>query len=47
MQGRTLSAGEHFSLLIENSGPGGLYCEIGRTVVLGKASNELTDGLKP
>jgi methionine aminopeptidase len=45
VQGRTL-AGEHFSLLIENSGPGGFYCEIGRTVVLGKASNELTDGFE-
>jgi Xaa-Pro aminopeptidase len=44
MQGRVLRAGEHFSLLIENSGPGGLYCEIGRTFVLGKASNELIDG---
>jgi Xaa-Pro aminopeptidase len=46
VQGRTLKAGEHFSLLIENSGPGGFYCEIGRTVVLGKASNELTDGFE-
>jgi Xaa-Pro aminopeptidase len=46
VQGRTLRAGEHFSLLIENSGPGGFYCEIGRTVVLGKASNELTDGFE-
>ncbi len=45
-QGRTLKAGEHFSLLIENSGPGGLYCEIGRTVVFGKASNELADGFE-
>ena len=46
VQGRTLRAGEHFSPLIENSGPGGFYCEIGRTVVLGKASNELTDGFE-
>ncbi len=46
MQGRTLKAGEHFSLLIENSGPGGMYTEIARTVVLGKASNEVVDGFE-
>jgi len=45
-QGRTLRAGEHFSLLIENSGPGGQYTEIARTMVLGKASNELIDGFE-
>ena len=45
-QGRTLKAGEHFSLLIENSGPGGQYAEIARTMVLGKASNELIDGFE-
>jgi len=45
-QGRTLQAGEHFSLLIENSGPGGQYTEIARTMVLGKASNELIDGFE-
>ena len=46
MQGRTLQKGEHFSLLIENSGPGGMYTEIARTIVLGKASNELIDGFE-
>jgi len=45
-QGRTLKAGEHFSLLIENSGPGGQYTEIARTMVLGKASNEVIDGFE-
>ena len=30
--------------MIENNGPGGYYAEIARTLVLGKASNELTDG---
>jgi Xaa-Pro aminopeptidase len=44
MQGRVLKAGEHFSLLIENNGPGGLYTELARTMVFGKASAELTDG---
>jgi Xaa-Pro aminopeptidase len=46
MQGRTLGAGDHISLLIENNGPGGFYTEIARTVVLGKASNELNDGFE-
>ena len=46
MQGRVLRPGEHFSLLIENSGPGGFYTEMARTIVLGKASNELIDGFE-
>jgi Xaa-Pro aminopeptidase len=46
LQGRRLREGEHFSLLIENSGPGGFYTEIARTIVLGKASNELIDGFE-
>jgi len=45
-QGRKLRDGEHFSILIENSGPGGMYTEIARTIVLGKASNELIDGFE-
>ncbi|XSC47354.1 M24 family metallopeptidase [Bradyrhizobium sp. RDT10] len=43
-QGRTLAAGDHLSLLIEVNGPGGFFCEIARTLVLGKASTELLDG---
>jgi Xaa-Pro aminopeptidase len=43
MQGRTLRKGDHLSLLIENNGPGGFYTEIARTIVLGKASQELKD----
>jgi Xaa-Pro aminopeptidase len=46
LQARTLKPGEHFTLLIENNGPGGFYTEIARTVVLGKASNELIDGFE-
>ena len=45
-QARTLKPGEHFTLLIENNGPGGMYTEIARTIVLGKASNELIDGFE-
>ncbi|HXD44439.1 MAG TPA: Xaa-Pro peptidase family protein [Pseudolabrys sp.] len=46
MQGRTLHAGDHLSLLIEVNGPGGFYTEIARTLVLGRASNELRDGFE-
>ena len=41
LQGRVLKDGEHFSLLIENAGPGGMYTEIARTMVFGKASNQV------
>jgi Xaa-Pro aminopeptidase len=46
LQARTLKPGEHFTLLIENNGPGGFFTEIARTIVLGKASNELIDGFE-
>jgi Xaa-Pro aminopeptidase len=45
-QGRTIRAGNHFSLLIENNGPGGFYTELSRTIVLGKALQELIDGFE-
>lgn len=43
LQNRTLREGDQFCILIENSGPGGYYGEIGRTFVLGKASQEMQD----
>src|SRR5215468_4106242 len=43
-QGRTLRPGEHFTILIENNGPGGLYTELARTMVFGKATQQLLDG---
>lgn len=43
-QGRTLAKGDHLSILIEVNGPGGVYAELGRTIVLGRASSELLDG---
>lgn len=43
LQGRTLQVGDHFSLLIEVNGPSGLYTEIARTIVLGKASSQLLE----
>lgn len=44
-QGREIKEGDYFTLLIENNGPGGFYTELGRTIVLGKAPQELTDEL--
>lgn len=38
-QTRTIAAGDHFSLLIEINGRGGLYLEIARTMTLGPASD--------
>jgi len=43
LQNRVLREGDQFCMLIENSGPGGFYGEIGRTWVLGKASQEMQD----
>jgi Xaa-Pro aminopeptidase len=45
-QGRILRTGDHMSLLIENNGLGGFYTELSRTIVLGKASQELIDGFE-
>jgi len=42
-QGRTLQAGDVFSLLIENNGPGGYYTELSRMFVLGRAGTELRE----
>lgn len=42
-QGRTMKQGDMMTLLIENNGPGGHYCELARTFVIGKASQELKD----
>lgn len=40
-QTREIANGDHMSLLIEVNGPGGLYLELGRTMVLGKADKAL------
>jgi Xaa-Pro aminopeptidase len=42
-QDRVLKAGDYITLLIEVNGPGGHYAEVARTMVLGKASNELRE----
>lgn len=46
LQGRRLRDGDHLSLLIEVNGPGGFYTEIARTIVLGRAGNEIRDGFE-
>ena len=43
LQNRKIRPGDTFTLLIENSGAGGFYTELGRTCVLGKASQEMMD----
>jgi Xaa-Pro aminopeptidase len=45
-QGRTITPGDHMSLLIENNGPGGFYTELSRAIVFGKAAPELLDGFE-
>jgi Xaa-Pro aminopeptidase len=42
-QNRTIEKGDVIALLVEDSGPGGMYTELGRTCVVGKASGELRD----
>ena len=40
---REIKKGDQFTLMIEVNGPGGQYAELGRTCVLGKASQELLE----
>ncbi len=42
-QNRVIEDGDVVALLVEDSGPGGMYTELGRTCVVGKASAELQD----
>jgi Xaa-Pro aminopeptidase len=42
-QNRIVKEGDVIALLVEDSGPGGMYAELGRTCVAGKASAELRD----
>jgi len=43
LQNRTIRAGDQFVLLVETTGPGGYFCEVGRTCVLGKATQSMKD----
>ena len=40
-QNRVIEPGDQLAILIENSGEGGYYCEIGRTAVLGRATDAM------
>ena len=42
-QDRIIQKGDTLALLVEDSGPGGMYTELGRSCVVGKASNEIKD----
>ena len=42
-QNRVIGEGDYFTLLVEDSGPGGMYTELGRTCVLGRASAALKE----
>ena len=43
VQNRVIKEGDYVTLLVEDSGPGGMYTELGRTCVLGKASAALKE----
>ena len=45
LQNRMIRDGDQFVLLVETAGPGGFFCELGRTCVLGKASQSMRDEL--
>ena len=45
VQNRVMREGDVFTLLVESNGPGGFFTELGRTCVLGKASQEMKDEL--
>jgi Xaa-Pro aminopeptidase len=42
-QNRVIQTGDTVALLVEDSGPGGMYTELGRSCVVGRASSELKD----
>jgi Xaa-Pro aminopeptidase len=43
LQNRVIREGDQFVLLVETTGPGGFFCELGRTCVLGKATQIMKD----
>jgi Xaa-Pro aminopeptidase len=42
-QSREIREGDYFMMLVEDSGPGGMYTELGRTCVLGKVPQQMKD----
>jgi Xaa-Pro aminopeptidase len=45
MQNRLIREGDYLALLVEDSGPGGMYTELGRSCVVGKAPQQMKDEL--
>ena len=45
VQNRTIRKGDTLALLVEDSGPGSMYTELGRTCVLGKVPQQMKDEL--
>jgi len=43
VQNRVIKEGDQFSLLVEDNGPGGMYTELGRSCVIGKAPQQMKD----
>jgi Xaa-Pro aminopeptidase len=43
MQNRVMDDGDFYALLVETSGPGGLYTELGRSCILGSANDEMLE----
>src|ERR1700742_359673 len=46
VQNRTIKKGDAFALLVEDSGPGGMYTELGRSCVLGKVPQKMKEELE-
>jgi Xaa-Pro aminopeptidase len=43
LQNRVIREGDYVMLLVEDSGPGGMYTELGRTAVVGKVPQQMKD----
>ena len=46
VQNRTIKKGETLALLVEDSGPGAMFTELGRTCVLGRVPQQMKDELE-
>jgi len=46
VQNRTIKKGDTLALLVEDSGPGSMYTELGRSCVLGKVPQQMKDELE-
>jgi Xaa-Pro aminopeptidase len=46
LQNRVIQDGDYVALLVEDNGPGGMYTELGRTAMVGKAPQAMKDELE-